>query len=465
MSATAKTGRRLPALLRTSAVRFAALYTVLFCIAMGLGLGAVYLGTITLVERQRTETISGEIRALSEGFRQGGVARLVRAVDDRSGPDARGDNVYLVTAPTLRPLAGNLSAWPDAEPDGDWVSFPVQKRDGERLVDRQVRARVFHLPGGFRLLVGRISEDLLDFRRRFLQVSLWVAAGTIVLGLLTGLIFGRRVLRRVAVAAAAGERIAAGNLDSRVPIQGKGDEFDRLAGSVNAMLDRIEALMQGMRMATDSISHDVRRPLTRLRAELDLALRRELPEAEARAAMGRALEEIDGTVAILENLLKIARAEAGVPSGDWEEFDLGALAADAADLYQPLAEARGVRLSTDLAPMPFRGERQLMAQAVGNLIDNAVKFAPAGEGAVTVALSGEGEAAVLTVTDNGPGIPAADRARVTDRFVRLDAARADEGSGLGLSLVHAVARMHGGALELGDNAPGLAARLLLPRGA
>ncbi len=264
--------------------------------------------------------------------------------------------------------------------------------------------------------------------------------------------------------------MAAGNLDQRLPIAGSGDEFDRLAGAFNGMLDRIQALMSGMRIATDSISHDVRRPLTRLRANLERNLTdgAALPPAQAET-MGAALEDIDATVLILDNLLKIARAEGGVMGETWAEVDVAVIAEDAAELYAPLAEENGIELRLELAPLPLTGEPQLLAQAVTNLIDNAMKFAPQPDGVITIrtgvratGMTTDGQSGgFIEVRDNGPGIPAADRARATDRFVRLDdGSRATEGSGLGLSLVRAVAHMHGGQIELTDAAPGLVARMV-----
>lgn len=448
---------------RTTPVRFAAALTALFCLVLGVGLGAVYLGTVAVVDRQTDATLDAEIRALSERFEEGGLGRLVEAIEDRTGPDARGDNVYLLIGPEGRRRAGNLSAWPTGHDDAGPVNFPVTKRDGAGRTERRVRALTFDLPRGYRLLVGRDSEDQFMVRQRFLGTVIWVVLGAIALGLVSGVLLGRRVLHRVQIAADAGERIAAGNLERRVPVVGSGDEFDRLAGSVNAMLDRIEELMSGMRLATDAISHDVRKPLTRVRADLELALLRGVDGEDAQVVMARALEQIDAAMKILANLLNIARAEAGVPGDSWKPIDLATIAADAAELYQPVAEARGIAVEVETAAAPARGEPQLVAQAVANLIDNALKYAPVAQGRVRVGagVSPEGEAWV-EVADNGPGIPEADRATVADRFVRLDAARGGEGSGLGLSLVRAVAHLHGGRLDLADNAPGLRARVTLP---
>ncbi|MEM8658850.1 MAG: HAMP domain-containing protein, partial [Pseudomonadota bacterium] len=316
------------AIWRTTAVRLAAVYSVLFCLGLGLGLAALYAGTIGVIERQRDATVEAEVRALSERFLEGGTRRLVAAIDARTAPDARGDAVYMLITPAGRRVAGNLTAWPVEAAAQGVTSFGVTKRDGEELTRREVRAFAFNLPGGYRLLVGRDSEDLEEFRNRFLSVSFWIALGAVVLGLVSGLLLGRRVLARVARAAEVGEGISAGQFEHRVPISGQGDEFDRLAASVNGMLDRIEGLMQGMRIATDSISHDVRRPLTRARAELELALRR-TPQGDAQVAMTRSLAEIDRATGLLGHLLDIARAEAGVPGESWSDLDLATIAEDA----------------------------------------------------------------------------------------------------------------------------------------
>jgi len=450
--------RRAASVWRTTAFRFAAIYTFVFAVAMALGLGSVYWGTIRVIEQQTDAAINSEIRALSERFQEGGLPALVQAVEVRTGPDAIADNVYLVVGPGERPVAGNLSRWPQIAVYDDWFAFPVSKRDGPVRRDRILRARAFELPNGFGLLVGRDSENQSQFRTLFFQAVFWIGGAALLFGLLAGYLLGRQVLRRVDRAARAGEAIAAGNLDSRVPVSGAGDEFDRLAESVNAMLDRIEGLMAGMRIATDSISHDVRRPLTRLRAQLEMA---QAGQGSADEVMARATEEIDATVGILENLLRIARAEAGVPAGTWQELDLGAIVEDAVELYQPVAEERGIDLEAQIEPVMVRGEPQFLSQAVANLIDNALKYAPAGSGRVEVVVR-KRDQACLIVRDNGPGIDEADRKRVTERFVRLDDARATEGSGLGLSLVRAVARMHGGGLTFRDNGPGLVAEISLP---
>ncbi len=449
---------------RTTAFRHAALFAVLFVLTLWSALGALYYGTIGVIQSERDAALEAEIGVLAERFRSGGTARLIPTIEARLGPESSGDRVYLLTGPEGRHLAGNLSAWPReaAAARGDWLMFPVQKRDGAELADRVVRARSFLLTGGFRLLVGRDTQELVEFRRRFLIAGAWVAAAGVLVGLLAGYLMGRRVLKRVERAAQAGAGIAAGNFDQRLPMTGSGDEFDRLAGAVNAMLDRIEQLMAGMRIATDGISHDLRRPLTRARAELELAATGDGGPEALQAAAARALEDIDAAATLLGDLLRLARAEAALPGDGWGVVDLEALAGEAAELYQPLAEERGIAFEVSLAPAEITGDGALLAQALANLIDNALKYAPPGQGRIALRLSREAETTIIEVADNGPGIPAEDRERVTRRFVRLDPARSDSGAGLGLSLVAAVARLHGGTLALDDAGPGLIARLTLP---
>jgi len=433
------------AIWRTTALRMAAIFILVFGLIITLGLVSVYQATVGVIERQTRQTIEADLNGLAAQYRAGGVARLKRVIDARVSAESRRDEVYMLSDESFSWLAGNLRTWPAGKPFEAWFDFPVTRSAPSVRANPQVIAMSFELRGGYHLLVGRDAQSQAQFRALLINASVWIAAVTLVLVLATGLLLARRVLRRVDRAALAGQAVAAGNLDQRLPIAGSGDEFDRLAGAFNGMLDRIQALMSGMRIATDSISHDVRRPLTRLRANLERNLTdgAALPPAQAET-MGAALEDIDATVLILDNLLKIARAEGGVMGETWAEVDVAVIAEDAAELYAPLAEENGIELRLELAPLPLTGEPQLLAQAVTNLIDNAMKFAPQPDGVITIrtgvratGMTTDGQSGgFIEVRDNGPGIPAADRARATDRFVRLDdGSRATEGSGLGLSLV------------------------------
>jgi signal transduction histidine kinase len=259
-----------------------------------------------------------------------------------------------------------------------------------------------------------------------------------------------------------------GDLSGRLEVTGTGDEFDRLADSLNAMLDRIEALLYGVKDVSDNIAHDLKTPLTRLRSRVEAVLSGDPDPARYRAALEATIEESDQLIRTFNALLMIARVEAGSPDGDMGEVDVAGVVRDVADLYEPLAEAEGAELVVEASePATIKASRELLGQALANLIDNAIKHGGAGaaEGRrVVVSMAREDQTLVLSVADNGPGIPAGDRERVLQRFVRLEKSRSQPGSGLGLSLVAAVVRLHNGTIELGDANPGLVVTIRLPMG-
>jgi signal transduction histidine kinase len=304
----------------------------------------------------------------------------------------------------------------------------------------------------------------------------WSVAIVIVLGILGGLFVSRRVLRRVEAMTGTAQTIMAGDLTGRLPVIGSGDEFDRLALNLNGMLTRIESLMRGLKEVTDNVAHDLKTPLTRLRNRCEAALRSAKSEAEFRKVLEQTIEESEGLIRTFDALLMIARAESGEVREGMAEFDAAEVARDVSELYEPLAEDKGLTLEVEAKQRAaVKGNRELLSQALANLVDNAIKYAAPVEkppGAVNGKRSGikvtadaEADRIVLTVSDRGPGIPSDDRSRVMDRFVRLERSRSLPGSGLGLSLVSAVARLHGGELRLEDNAPGLRAQITLPRAA
>ena len=433
-------------ILRTSSFLIAVLYVALFCASVAALLAFIYRSTVAVIEAQTVSTIEAEIRGLAEQYNNEGLPRLVEVVRERSGPGGDANSVYMLIDPTRRRLAGNLADWPvDAVgPSGQWVSLELNKREGDARVAHVVQARTFILPGQFRLLVGRDTYQRRQFRRTVIEALGWSLAATLLLGLAGGIILSRSLMRRIDAVTATSQRIMRGDLSRRVPVDGSGDEFDRLAGNLNDMLNQIERLMTGMRAVTDALAHDLRSPLTRLRARLELARNND-----------EALAELDGILATFDTLVRIARAEAGDQRLDLNPIDLSMLAAEIADLYRPLAEDNGQSLTTDIAAgLRVRAHRQLLAQALSNPLENAVKFAPAGT-AIDLRARQDGAVVRLAVSDSGPGIPAADRERVLERFTRLDGSRSTRGSGLGLSLVAAVAKLHDASLELGDNNPGL----------
>ena len=443
-----------PNLFRTTAFRLTILYLALFTASVAAILGFMYWSTVEVIDRQTTATIEAEIKGLAEQYKERDLAGLVEVIRERA--DEGGDSVYLLVDPILGRLAGNLTAWPpSATAPSEWVSLDLIRRDGSGLVRHEVRARTFQLAGGYRLLVGRDMHEKAKFRTVVVETLAWSLAATLALGLLGEVFLSRRMLARVDGVTQTTRQIMRGDLSRRIRERGSGDEFDRLAESLNAMFEQIERLMSGMRLATDSLAHDLRGPLTRLRGRIELALIQPPESARDRQALGDVLSQADSALAMFDSLLKIAAAESGVAATELKPLDLAALARDAAELYEPVAEERGIEIDVATADAPLiDAQRELLSQAVANLLDNAVKHTPAG-GRIAVRVAAAGADVVLTVADTGPGIPRADRERVLERFVRLEECRHSPGAGLGLSLAAAVAKLHGATLRLEDNAPGL----------
>jgi len=442
--------KRSASFFRTTGFRFALLYLAPFGASVLVLFGFIYWTSIEIIDSQTNAAIEAEIKGLSEQYRAQGLARLRAIVAERSTSPGDGDSIYLLVDPAGNALAGNLRAWPQtARRDGDWLY--VSALDAAKDFDRrEFRARSFVLRHNFRLLVGRDIRARGEFRSAMIQSLGWALAVTIALGIAGGYFMSRRMLRRVDGVAAASRKIIEGDLTRRMPVSGSGDEFDRLSDTLNHMLDEIEQLLTGMRTVTDSVTHDLKSPLTRLKSSLELALRQSSPEAaETRSAVTRAIAEADAVLATFDALIAIARAEAGASKTAMESVDLSTVVSDMADLYRPLAEQKGISVTLNIAEScRITGHQQFLSQAVGNLLDNAVKFTPAG-GSIAIALSRD--PARLIISDSGPGIAAADRARVLQRFVRLDVSRSAAGSGLGLSLVAGVAKLHGAELELSDS--------------
>jgi signal transduction histidine kinase len=326
---------------------------------------------------------------------------------------------------------------------------------------------VVQLSGGFRLLVGRDLEERVRMRNIITAAARGSVALVIVLGLAGGFFVTRRVLKRFDAVTEKTQQIMAGDLSGRLPVTGIGDELDRLALNLNAMLERIEALMRGLKEVSDNIAHDLKTPLTRLRNRSEAALRTAKSEADYREALESMLDESDGLIRTFDALLMIARAESGQARDNMIVFDAGDVVRGVCELYEPLAEEKGLAVKVDTPqPAMIKGNRELLSQAIANLVDNAIKYATPAQGVaaeIVLAARQEGEDVLLTVADRGPGIAEAERARAIERFVRLPQNMAEPGSGLGLSLAAAVAVLHGGELKLEDNAPGLKVVIALPR--
>jgi len=456
-------------LLRTTAFQLTLAYLVIFIVFAFSLLGYFALNTRRLITEQITTTVDTEISGLREQYNQGGIRRLVIVVDLRSRRP--GSSLYLVTTATGEGLAGNVgSLEPGVLDHPGWLETNYRRLEAPEGNDHRALVEVVQLPGGFRLLVGRDLEERERLFGIIANAGQWSLALVIVLGLAGGFFVSRRVLNRIEAMTETAQTIMAGDLAGRLPVAGTGDELDRLAEHLNAMLERIEALMRGLKEVSDNIAHDLKTPLTRLRNRCEQALRGSSSVDDYRAALESTIAESDDLIRTFDALLMIARAESGQARDNMTEFDAAEIVRDVGELYEPLADEKGIALTVDApAAAPVRGNRELVSQALANLIDNAIKYAgPNGEvngtpAEIVVKAGSDGERIALSVADRGPGIAEADRGRVVERFVRLEQSRSEPGSGLGLSLAAAVARLHGGELKLEDNHPGLRSTIALPR--
>jgi signal transduction histidine kinase len=459
-------------LIRTTAFRLTLVYLFLFALFAASLLGYFAWNTRRLINEQIITTVNGEVGEISEIYARRGLWGVERAIEHRALRP--GANFYLLTTPAGQAVASNVgSLAPGVMATTGWSETRYRRLDEQDEEDHRALVLVTELSGGFRLLIGR---DLEERRRLFgivASAAQWSVLIVVVLGLSGGIFVARRVLRRIDAMTGTTQRIMAGDLSGRLPVGRSGDELDRLAENLNAMLERIEALMMGLKEVSDNIAHDLKTPLTRLRNRAEEALAKSGNEVEYRAALERTIEESDGLIRTFNALLMIARAESGQARGNMDDFDAAEVAAGIHELYEPLAEDDGMSLHVKTASSPLHGNRELISQALANLVENAIKHgkpvvrpidpeAVAATKEILIEARREGDAILLSVTDRGPGIPEADRKHAVERFVRLEASRTLPGSGLGLSLASAVATLHGGELRLGDAHPGLVATLVIP---
>jgi signal transduction histidine kinase len=473
MSSVPGSTNLLAAAARTTSFRLTAIYVALFVLAAAAIVGSMFWQTNNLLTRQVLQSIEGEAEGLKVLAQSAGPGALTEAIAERSR--SSGPNLYYLADAEGRKLAGNLNRWPpELRGEADGGLFRYAATPGTDEVERLALGVPVPLSGGQSLLVSRDIEELRAFIDRVRRLFLWGFGCLAITGLVGGIAAGQLILKRIAKITATSETIMAGDLSRRVPLSGADDELDHLARNLNAMLDRIEQLMTGLREVSDNIAHDLKTPLNRLRNRVEGALRDPRGAEAYREGLEHTLEDADELIKTFNALLLIARLEAGAIEESLDTFDLGALVRDVAELYGALAEEKGLELALDMGgPYEVRANRQLIGQAVANLLDNAIKygaFSPAasagpGDGAkpdIRVMVTRSAEGVEIAVGDRGPGIPVADRERVLKRFVRLEASRTRPGTGLGLSLVAAVARLHGGGVRLEDNAPGLRAVFAMP---
>ncbi|TVM16022.1 two-component sensor histidine kinase [Oceanidesulfovibrio indonesiensis] len=449
-------------LLRSSTFRLGLLYMALFGFSVLLLLGFIYWTTAGFMERQTMATINAEIQGLRERYELLGLAGLIQVINERVSTSPSGDSLYLLTNSRFNPLAGNLDKWPEARSvDEGWLHFTLEKQRGQQPVT--ATAKHFLLRGNFHLLVGRDVSEKARIQSIIIESLGWGLAITFVLGIVGALFITKGVQRRLDVINRTCQDIIGGDLTRRIPLSGTGDEFDRLVRNVNAMLDQIERLMRGIREVSDNIAHDLRSPLNRLRGRLETSLMGNPTKEELEQTMIQSIEQTDDLLQTFNALLRIAQAEAGSKRDSQTLFDLAQSAQGLVDLYMPLAEEKALDFATDIEEGAMvLGSRHLVTQTLSNLLDNAIKYTPSG-GSIGIFVKRTPSGPVCLVEDSGPGIPPEYRERVLERFYRLENSRSAPGSGLGLSLVSAVAKQHRAVLTLAESeAGGLAVSLAFP---
>ncbi len=476
---------RLPAVMKTTAARLSALFLILFALCASVLIAYMSSLSVRMLTSQTQEAIMSEMQGLDAAYSRGGLPTLVRVVEVRSRQP--GANLYLIADPNGRILTGNVESlepgvleiegWTEKafayRRYGDNESARRSAPDGEAAGEvpaagpmrHHALALVLRLPNRMILLVGRdLGEP--EQLRGIVNHALLLAFGMMGVGaLLIWFFVGRHALKRIDAISDAGRRIMGGDLSGRLPVTGSGDEFDRLSENLNVMLARIARLNDGLKQVSDNIAHDLKTPLTRLRNRAEAALAGKPSAAEYRAALEAAIAESDQLIRTFNAILMISRLEAGYSAEQTGTVDLAAIVADVVELYEPLAEEVGVSLSVgQVTAATVTANRELVGQALSNVVDNAIKYSAGAVDApaVVVSLARNGGDLVLAVIDNGPGIPAQDMERATERFVRLEQSRTRPGSGLGLSLARAVTEFHGGRLELSAENPGLSVRMIFP---
>ncbi len=419
----------------------------------------------TLISRdyfaQVHDTIQHELNTLTKTYQAGGEAAVDEFVKIHGGPDRLIRFFFLVVDEDFKRIAGNLDEWPESRQYRDgWLGFDLQALSGDwDEVGTEFVARSHKLPTGETVMVARHYADVINSAKLVSGALTRSMIVTIILGTIGGAIVAGRMVTRIDHMNQSVRRIMSGDLSERIDVSESSGDFRRLAENLNQMLDKIEQLMLGMRQVSDNIAHDLRTPLTRLRNKLS-----ELHSATGETEQVQDLiDEADGLLATFSALLRIAQVESGNPRSGFTEVDLKVILLDVIELYEPLAAEKSQSLDVDLASVQsFQGDRNLLFQAVANLVDNAIKYTPeAGE--VGVRLWEQQGQLIVDVADSGPGVSPAEREKVLQRFYRVEASRSEHpGNGLGLSLVNAVIKLHGGSIQLGDNFPGLRVSVRIP---
>lgn len=451
----------MPSLIRSTAVRLTVGYAVLFIISSLLLTGFLWWRTASYLDREIDAVIIADGQALADRLRDFGLPGAIETINERVAHAGDERAIYLLADPALGRVAGNLQAWPlEVRSMPGWYDINLE-RDGKLHVTRALFVR---LPGGFHLLVGRDIQDRVEIRALIVDSLAWASLCALILAIGGGLLMRTAVLNRVETINRTASAIVMGDFSRRVSTQGSSDEFDQLTRTINTMLDQIERLIEGVRNASNVVAHDLRTPLAELRGRLEALLRTRPAMPETYDEIQHAIADIDRIVEIFNALLRLAEIDSGVRRAGFRQVDLAGITTELAELYEPAAEDKEIAFTVTAPEEVFvAGDPNLLAQAIGNLVDNAIKYTPRG-GTVSLRVTPAAANRVeIMVADNGPGIVDAEKMRVLDRFYRGSRGVDAEGIGLGLSVVEAVARLHDATFALTDNSPGLVATLSVPR--
>jgi signal transduction histidine kinase len=449
--------------LRSSTFRRALIWIAIFGAVVVALFGYVYRSTASYVLSRSDQAIAAEHAVLDKAYRVAGRSGLIAAIE-RSIADERFEGgIYLLADPSLMPVAGNLKAWPAALKGAQgWENFSARVWKPDAPDRPRLRARFETLPDGYHLLVGKDISDLDAFVTKINAALALVVSLIFVLAGAASISVTRRTVGRIEAINTTSRDIMQSGLGKRIPLQGTQDEWDQLAENLNRMLDRIEALMSEVKQVTDNVAHDLRTPLTRMRGLLEKAGNRPRDPAADQSLIEDTIAELDGVLRTFTSLTRISQIEASDRSAQFRSVDLTRIASEVVELFDAAAEERGSHLSLVAdRPVFVTGDRDLLFDTIANVVDNAIKHGREA-GRVTVEVAPTDGGAVISVTDDGPGLPAGEQQNVFKRFYRLERSRSTPGSGLGLSVVAAVARLHGARIEMLDNRPGLKIELRFP---
>jgi signal transduction histidine kinase len=449
--------------LRSSTLKLAFIYVIVFSSAIFAVLGYVYWSTVTYISEKSDRNITAERALLIKAYGDAGQSGLIALINQRGADQFFDEWAYLLTDASLTYVAGNLKSWPTMlHGEQGWGNFAPLDWQLEPTERPLFRASYQVFPDGYHLLVGRKVDDLERFGEKITIAFTWAAGLFLVLAAAAGISTSRRSVARIEAINATSREIIETGLKERIPLRGTGDEWDGLAKNLNSMLDRIEDLVESNRQVSDNVAHDLRTPLTRMRGRLEAAYNRQLDLDQYHALIGNVISELDEILRTFSSLLRIAQIEMRDRTAGFRDIDLTEIAREVVELFDPAAEENGVMLQlSESDRVNVVGDRDLLFEATSNLVDNAIKHGGS-RGGVTVAVTPSADGPVLSVADHGPGIPIEERKHALRRFYRLERSRNSPGNGLGLSLVAAVANLHGARIEMEDNSPGLRIELRFP---